>query len=68
MPRATWVVACLAACAGAPNAVHETHAPADIAAAGVARAKAEGFDAVIVDTAGRVEKFTNKFKRATKAK
>lgn len=28
--------------------------PADIAAAGVARAKAEGFDAVVVDTAGRL--------------
>ena len=29
--------------------------PADIAAAGLAKAKAEGYDAIIVDTAGRLQ-------------
>ncbi len=49
MPRATWVVACLAACAGAPSAVHETHAPADIAAAEAERHEAATYDRDAID-------------------
>lgn len=50
MPRTTWVVACLAACAGAPNPIHETRpSRADVTASEAGGHDTGGFDRDAID-------------------